>query len=172
MGGLPIKVWSEFQSAVSVLADEAPSRQVLELILCWIRSNYQHFACEPYTTYRFDKVVKIDEREMPVDRSCFKAADLVNFKKIILNRQPREGEAIARFLRDTIEELITVEVDEQCPSCKSDGVRIFIGRYNGLPAYQCSVCGYSHYSDGSRVKGDELDFASEMQLRELGFNQR
>ena len=172
MGGLPTKVWREFQSAVSALADEAPSRQILELILCWIRSNYQHLACEPYTTYGFDRVIKVNEREMPVERSCFKVTDLINFKSTILKRQPREGEAIARFLRDTIEELITVEVDEHCPKCKSDGMRIFIGRYNGLLAYQCGVCGYSHYSDGARVKSGELDFVSEMQLRELGLNWR
>lgn len=171
MGSLPTKVWGEFQLAVSALADEAPSRQVLELLLCWTRSNYQHLDCEPYTTYGFDRIVKVNEREMPVERSCFKVADLINFKNTILKRQSQEGEAIARFLRDTVEELITVEVDEQCPKCKSAGGRIFIGRYNGLLAYQCGVCGHSHYSDGTRVKRDELDFASEMQLRELGLNQ-
>ncbi|WP_086936648.1 MULTISPECIES: hypothetical protein [Pseudomonas] len=170
MGGLPTKVWGEFQSAVSALADEASSRQILELILHWIRSNYQYLDCEPFTTYGFDRVMKVNERAMPVERSCFTAVDLMNFKNTIMKRQPREGEAIARFLRDTIEELITVEVDEQCPRCKSDGGRIFIGRYNGLLACQCGVCGYSHYSDGTRVKSDELDFASEIQLRELGLN--
>ena len=51
--------------------------------------------------------------------------DLINFKSIILKRQARDVEAIARFLRDTVEELATVEIDEQCPKCESEGMRFY-----------------------------------------------
>jgi hypothetical protein len=143
-------------------------RQVLEVILFWIRSNYKHLAGEPFSVYGFDSFSKVDEREIPVEYSSFKVSDLINFKSVILKRQARDVEAIARFLRDTVEELATVEIDEQCPKCKSEGMRVFIGKHNGLLACQCNVCGYSHYSDGSRVESGGLEFASEMQLREFG----
>ncbi|KPW94386.1 MULTISPECIES: hypothetical protein [Pseudomonas syringae group] len=168
MRTLPIKIWHEFQLAVATLSDEAPLRQVLEVILFWIRSNYKHLAGEPFSIYGFDSFAKVDEREIPVEYSSFKVSDLINFKSVILKRQARDVEAIARFLRDTVEELATVEIDEQCPKCKSEGVRVFIGKHNGLLACQCNVCGYSHYSDGSRVESGGLEFASEMQLREFG----
>ena len=168
MRTLPIKIWHEFQLAVATLSDEAPLRQVLEVILFWIRSNYKHLAGEPFSVYGFDSFAKVDEREIPVEYSSFKVSDLINFKSVILKRQARDVEAIARFLRDTVEELATVEIDEQCPKCKSEGMRVFIGKHNGLLASQCNVCGYSHYSDGSRVESGDLEFASEMQLREFG----
>jgi len=168
MHTLPLKIWHEFQSVVETLSDETPSRQVLEVILFWIRSNRKHLTGEPFTVYGFDSLAKIDEREIPVEYSSFKVSDLINFKSIVLKRQARDVDSIARFLRDTIEELATVEVDEQCPRCESEGMRAFIGKYNGLLAYQCNVCGYSNYSDGSRVENGGLEFASERQLRELG----
>lgn len=168
MRTLPIKIWHEFQLAVATLSDEAPLRQVLEVILFWIRSNYKHLAGEPFSVYGFDSFAKVDEKEIPVEYSSFKVSDLINFKSVILKRQARDVEAIARFLRDTVEELATVEIDEQCPKCKSEGMRVFIGKHNGLLAFQCNICGYSHYSDGSRVESGGLEFASEMQLREFG----
>ncbi|WP_038994208.1 MULTISPECIES: hypothetical protein [Pseudomonas] len=168
MRTFPVKIWRDFQLAVATLTNEAPLRQVLEIILFWIRSNYKYLAGEPFSVYGFDSFAKLNEREIPVEYSSFKVSDLINFKSVILKRQPRDVEAIARFLRDTLEELATVEVDKQCPKCESEGMRVFIGKHNGLLAYQCNVCGYSHYSDGSRVESGGLDFASEMQLRELG----
>lgn len=168
MRTLPVKIWNEFQSALATLSDEAPSREVLEVILFWIRSNYKHLAGEPFSVYGFEDLAKVDERGAPVECSSFKVSDLINFKGVILKRQARDVDAIARLLRDTVEELAAVEVDEQCPKCESEGMRVFIGKHNGLLAYQCNVCGYSHYSDGSRVESGGLEFASGAQLREFG----
>lgn len=168
MRTLPIKIWAEFQLAVATLSDEASSRQVLEVILFWIRSNYRHLAGKPFSVYGFDSLAKIDEKEIPVEYSSFKVSDLINFKSIILKRQARDVEAIARFLRDTVEELATVEIDEQCPKCESEGMRVFIGKDNQLLACQCNVCGCSHYSDGSKVESGGVEFPSEMQLRGFG----
>ena len=168
MRTLPIKIWHEFQSVVETLSDGTPVRKVLEVILFWVKSNQKYLAGEPFSAYGFDSFAKLDEREIPVEYSSFKISDLINFKSIVLKCQARDVESIARFLRDTIEELATVEVDKQCPRCESEGMRAFIGKHNGLLAYQCNVCGCSHYSDGARVENDGLEFASEKQLRELG----
>lgn len=167
MRSLSPKIWHELQSAVTFLNEDSSLRDVLELILRWLRSNYECFTVEPFSTYSFDELANIDEKSMAVNFSTFKPSDIAHFKKIILGCQAREVEAIARFLRDTIEELVTIEIDEQCPRCESDGMRVFIGKQNGLLAYQCSVCGHSHYSDGSKVEVGGLEFASEVRLREL-----
>ncbi|WP_108097480.1 hypothetical protein [Pseudomonas sp. GV071] len=168
MRTLPIKIWHEFQSVVAAFSDETPLRKVLEVILFWVRSNHKYLTGEPFLDYGVDGFAKLDEREIPVEYSSFKVSDLINFKSVVLKRQARDTESIARFLRDTVEELATVEVDEKCPSCETDGMRAFIGKYNGLLAYQCNVCGFSHYSNGSRVESGGLEFASERQLREFG----
>ena len=67
MRTLPIKIWHEFQLVVATLSDEAPLRQVLEVILFWIRSHYKHLAGEPFSVYGFDSFAKVDERKIPVE---------------------------------------------------------------------------------------------------------
>lgn len=134
-----IEIWQEFQLAVADLSNETSLRKVLEIILFWIRRNYKYLAGEPFLAYGFDSFAKVNERVLPVECSSFKVSDLINFKSVILKRQPRDVEAIARFLRDTLEALATVEVDKQCPKCESEGMRVFIGKHNGLLAYQCNV---------------------------------
>ncbi|WP_407311127.1 hypothetical protein [Pseudomonas sp. nanlin1] len=168
MRTVPIKIWHELQSVVESLSEEPPFRQVLEVILFWVRSNYKYLAGEPFSVYGFDNFVKLDGRQLPVEYSSFEMSDLINFKSAVLKRQSRDLDSIAMFLRDTIEELATIEVYEQCPRCESQGMRAFIGKHNGLLAYQCNVCGCAHYSDGSRVENGGLEFASERQLREFG----
>ncbi|MBV4483919.1 hypothetical protein [Pseudomonas khavaziana] len=167
MRSLPVYVWRELQSAVTLLDENSSLRETLGVILSWIRENYKCFTVEPFSTYGIDEFSHVDESLMPVEFSSLLPSDITQFKKVIFGYQANEADAIARFLRDTIEALITVETDKQCPKCQSDGMRIFIGRYNGLLAYQCDVCGHSNYSDGSKVSGGELEFVSEKRLREL-----
>ncbi|MDD1020245.1 hypothetical protein M5G24_14625 [Pseudomonas sp. TNT2022 ID1048] len=168
MRSLPMHVWRELQSAVMLLSEESSLRDVLVVILSWVRGNYKYFTVEPFSSYGFDEFSHVNENLMPVDYSSFSPSDIAHFKKVILEYQAKEAESIARFLRDTMEALITVEVDKKCPRCESDGMRVFIGRHNGLLAYQCNVCGHSHYIDGSKVEVGGLEFADEVKLRNIG----
>lgn len=167
MRSLPVYVWRELQLAVTLLDENSSLRETLGVVLSWIRGNYKYFTVEPFSTYGIDEFLHVDENLMPVEFSSFLPSDIAKFKKVIFGYQSNEAESIARFLRDTMEALITVETDKQCPRCQSDGMRIFIGRYNGLLAYQCNVCGHSSYSDGYKVGGGELEFVSEKRLREF-----
>ncbi|NNA70103.1 hypothetical protein [Pseudomonas gessardii] len=167
MRSLPVYVWRELQLAMTLLDENSSLRATLRVVLSWIRENYKYFTVEPFSTYGIDEFSHIDESLMPVEFSSFLPSDIAHLKKVIFGYQANEAEPIARFLRDTMESLITVEADRQCPRCQSDGMRIFIGRYNGLLAYQCNVCGYSTYSDGSKVGSGELEFVSEKRLRKL-----
>lgn len=167
MRSLPVYVWRELQLAMTLLDENSSLRDTLGVVLSWIRRNYKCFSVEPFSTYGIDEFSHINEKLMPVEFSSFLPSDIVHLKKVVFGYQANEAELIARFLRDTMEALITVEADRQCPRCQSDGMRIFIGRYNGLLAYQCNICGHSTYSDGSKVGGGELEFVSEKKLREL-----
>ncbi|WP_226502812.1 hypothetical protein [Pseudomonas sp. MWU16-30317] len=167
MRTLPVYVWRELQLAMTLLDENSSLREALGVILLWIRDNYKYFTVEPFSTYGIDEFSHIDENLMPVEFSSFLPGDIAHLKKVIFGYQANEAELIARFLRDTMEALVTVETDRQCPRCQSDGMRIFVGKYNGLLAYQCNVCGHSTYSDGSKVGGGELEFVSEKRLREL-----
>ena len=167
MPSLPVYVWRELQLAMTLLDENSSLREVFVVVLSWIRGDYKCFTVEPFSTYRFDEFSHIDENLMPVEFSSFLLSDIAHLKKVIFGCQANETEAIARFLRDTLEQLITVEVDRKCPRCLSDGMRIFMGRYNGLLAFQCNVCGHSTYSDSYKVGSGELEFVNEKKLREL-----
>ncbi|TBU88689.1 hypothetical protein DNJ95_18930 [Stutzerimonas kirkiae] len=168
MRSLPMHVWRKLQLAVMLLSEETSPRDILVVILSWIRDNYKYFSVEPFSSYGFDEFSHVNENLMPVDYSSFSSSDIAHFKKVILEYQAKDVEFIARFLRDTMEALITVEVDKQCPRCESDGMRVFIGKHNGLLAYQCNVCGHSHYIDGAKVEVGGLEFANEVVLRNIG----
>ncbi len=168
MKALSPKVWHELQAAVASLNDESSVMDVLGIILSWLRRNHECFSVEPFSVYGLNELSRANEKLMPVDFSTFRVGDVKHFRKVILGYRAKDVDAIARFLRDTLEELITIEVDGQCPRCESMGRRIFIGKQNGLLAFQCNVCGRAHYSDGSKVEIGGLEFIDEVRLRELG----
>lgn len=165
---LPVRVWRDFQLAVMQLGDDSSLRDVLNVILSWVRGNYKYFEFDPFPGYGFDAFFNVQEDLMPVSYSSFLPSDIRHFKEIILKYKSKDVESIARFLRGTLEALLTIEVDERCPNCDSYGMNVFIGRYKNLFAYQCCTCGYSIYADGSKVEINGLDFATEEDLRSAG----
>jgi len=164
---LPIRVWTDFQSAVRLLSAEASPKEVLDLILNWIKRNRKFFLSGSFAVYGFEEFLGLSGEEMPVNFSNFSSSELENFKKFTFKYQAKDVDYIAQFLRDVIETLITVEVDKKCPNCNSEGMHVFIGKYNNLVAYQCNVCGHSQYSDGSKVEVGGLEFITERKLRDL-----
>lgn len=168
MNSIPVRVWRELQLAVVWLNESSSLRDVLGVILLWIRNNAMLAESEPFSIYGFNGFVEVDESSMPVEFSSLRCSDISHIKKSILSYEPKNVESIARFLRDTLEALITIEVNEECPRCENDWMRVFIGRNNGLLAYQCNVCGCSRYSDGTKVEVGGLVFANQEQLRGFG----
>ena len=167
MRSLPIKMWAEFQQAVSGLDENSSSRYVLGIILNWIRSNYECFMNEPFLRYGFDRMASIDEGMMPVEFSTLKSKEVLHFRRVILKYHAKNVESIARFLRDSIENLITIETDNKCPVYGCWGMIPYVGRYNDLLAFQCKVCGHAHYSNGNKVGSGELEFATTEKLKEF-----
>lgn len=168
MKSIPVSVWRELQLAMAQLSEGASLRDFLDVLLSWVRGNAKLVGFEPFSLYGFKEFIEVDEDSMPIDFSSVTRSDIAHFKKAILGYSSSDVESIARFLRDTLEALITVEVNEKCPNCGNDWMRAFIGGNNGRLAYQCDVCGCSRYSDGARVEPGGLVFVSEERLRGFG----
>lgn len=113
MRSLPVYVWRELQLAMTLLDENSSLRATLRVVLSWIRENYKYFTVEPFSTYGIDEFSHIDESLMPVEFSSFLPSDIAHLKKVIFGYQANEAEPIARFLRDTMESLITVEADRR-----------------------------------------------------------
>ncbi|TLK33552.1 hypothetical protein FEM24_35660, partial [Pseudomonas aeruginosa] len=120
MSYLPIRVWTDFQSAVRLLSAEASPKEVLDLILNWIKRNRKFFLSGSFAVYGFEEFLGLSGEEMPVNFSNFSSSELENFKKFTFKYQAKDVDYIAQFLRDVIETLITVEVDKKCPNCNSE----------------------------------------------------
>lgn len=168
MKSIPVRVWRELQLAVVQLNAQSSLRDLLVTILSWIRSNANLSESEPFSAYGFSSFLELNEGSMPVEFSSLRNSDIDHVKRAILSYRPNEAESITRFLRDTLEALITIEVNRRCPNCENEWMRAFIGKNNGLLAYQCDVCGCARYSDGSRVEVGGLTFVSQEQLRGFG----
>lgn len=166
MRPLPVHAWRKLQLTVVQLHEKSSSREIFDVLVLWLRENHEHLNAEPFSTYGINAFSLIDESSMPIEFSSFVLSDLIHVKKTILEYLPKDVESIARFLRDTMESLMTVELDKQCPNCQSDGMHVFIGKQSGRLVFQCGICGHSHYADGSKVQ-EALDFASKKKLREL-----
>lgn len=168
MNSIPVSAWRELQLAMVQLSESASLRAILGVLLSWLRGNAKLIELEPFSLYGFKEFIEVDEDSMPIDFSSVTRSDIAHYKKAILGYSSSDVESIARFLRDILEALITVEVNEKCPNCGSEWMRAFIGRNNGRLAYQCDVCGCSRYSNGARVDADGLMFVSEEKLRGFG----
>lgn len=161
--------WKTLQLATETLSLNSSPKNLLDILLYWLRKNHKLCFIKPFSDYGFDKFLKMNESALPVDFSSVTGKDVMHFKSIIIEYSYKDVNKIAQFLRDLFEELVIFEVDKQCPICDSWGMRVLVGEINGIFAYECKVCTYVKYSDESDVNGDRLVFASTSKLREAGF---
>ncbi|MEI5257405.1 hypothetical protein RJ855_34110, partial [Pseudomonas aeruginosa] len=87
MSYLPIRVWTDFQSAVRLLSAEASPKEVLDLILNWIKRNRKFFLSGSFAVYGFEEFLGLSGEEMPVNFSNFSSSELENFKKFTFKYQ-------------------------------------------------------------------------------------
>nr|WP_134794007.1 hypothetical protein [Pseudomonas aeruginosa] len=114
MSYLPIRVWTDFQSAVRLLSAEASPKEVLDLILNWIKRNRKFFLSGSFAVYGFEEFLGLSGEEMPVNFSNFFIIRVREFlRNLLSNIRLRMWTILRNFLRDVIETLITVEVDKK-----------------------------------------------------------
>lgn len=77
-------VWRELQLAVMLLSEESSLRDVLGVVLLWVRGSYKYFTVGPFLSYRVDEFSNVNESLMPVDYSSFLPSDITRLKKVIL----------------------------------------------------------------------------------------
>jgi hypothetical protein len=160
--------WIEFQKTVAAMGDNSSPREILNTILNWLRRYSEIFSSEPFASYGFYRFLLLKEENCPVKKSSMHGVEFENFKKIIKKYRTKDTESIARYLRDTLEILVVMEVDRQCPRCGCWGMGVYKNSQDGRIAFECRQCGFASYLDGSRVSANELTFASNDDLRNTG----
>lgn len=169
---IPATLWTGFKASVIALGNNPSRREILALILDWTRKNSKLLDTEPFASYGLMNFINLNEGEMPVEHSAFTNDDFRHFKETISKYNPDKTDSIARFIRDTLEELIVIEVDKTCPNCHSDFMLVFLSKQKMELALVCKICGHSNYLDGSAIgEADKLDYASRDSLWRAGLIQ-
>lgn len=161
--------WDEFQRAIAAMYDNALPRDIANAILTWLRQYPETFLNGPFSDYSFDRFLSLQEEDYPVEVSRMRDAEFINFKKIIKKYSAEDAESIARFLRDTLETLVVLMVDKQCPRCEASEMGIYKNSEDGRIAFECRQCGFANYLDGAKVGTKKLTFALTENLHEAGF---
>ncbi|WP_073222821.1 hypothetical protein [Massilia sp. CF038] len=165
MSKLTRSQWAEFQNTMAEMDDDSSPREILNVILGWLRKNSEIFSDEPFSIFGINRFLELREENCPVESSPMHGVEFANFRKIIKKYGCDDIENIARYLRDTLETLVVMEADRQCPRCERWGMGIYTNSEDGRMAFECRQCGYGVYTDGSRVGANELTFASTEGLR-------
>ena len=156
--------WTEFQNTISVMDDKSSPREILSVILSWLRKSPETFSTGEFSVYGVNRFLELREENYPVESSPMRGVEFSHFKKIIEKYSHNDIENIARYLRDTLETLVVVAADRQCPRCERWGLGVYKNANDGRMAFECRQCGFAVYSDGSIVGANELTFASTENL--------
>ncbi|NHZ83301.1 hypothetical protein F2P44_29100 [Massilia sp. CCM 8695] len=157
-------IWSEFQENIRNLDEGASPREILDVILDWLRKYKEYFLRPPFSDYGFNRFITLDAPDYPVEISLMRGEELLFFKKLVFNQQGKDKESIARILRDTFEMLLVLEMDEKCANCGRDGLGVYLNEENAKLVYECKQCGIAKYTDGAKLDGGHYVFAKTVDL--------
>lgn len=168
MKALLPSAWTELQRTVSAMPESSDPREILSTLLTWLAKNSETVCDEPFLSYGLDRFLGLDIDSYPFDMSSMRGAEFEHFKKVIKRYSSEDAENIARYLRDTLESLIVLEVDRQCPRCESWGMGAYKDCRDERIIFECRQCGFASYSDGVRASHAETTFSSIEDLRKVG----
>lgn len=160
--------WMDFQKMVAVMPNDSEPIEVLKSILRWLMDNSEIILSEPFLSYKLGRFLDLQLDCYPVDMSSIRGAEFDHFKKVIKKYNSQDAESIARYLRDTLESLVVLEVDKDCPKCEHWGVGAYKSCHDERIVFECRQCGYVFDADSANESTDEFTFASIEDLRRAG----
>lgn len=160
--------WAEFKQTILTMDNASPPSSILHEILTWLR-NYPDMASnKSFKLFRIDQYITLDEKNYPICKSSLRDADFEALKRNVERHQANNVDGIAMLLRDALERLLVLDLDEPCPNCKQYGLGIYYDKQDKRIAYECNRCGFAKYLDGSKVPDNRLTFATNDDLRNAG----
>lgn len=120
-------------------------REILTVILNWMRSNAEIFDQKPFSEYRLNYKLKLNEDIYPVDYSPFHGAEFLHVRGYLKKYTYKDIEPIARNLSEMLESLIFLEVDMECSNCQRGRLLVWKNELDGKLFYECRQCGFVHF---------------------------
>lgn len=134
----------EFFMQLDELSVTSAPREILSIILGWMKSNAEIFDQKPFSDYYLADILKLNIDIYPVDHSSLHGVSFINFRNLL--KECKHGYKhqgrLAALLSGALESLLFLEVDIQCPNCKSGGFLVWKNEFDSRLIYECRQCGF------------------------------
>ncbi|MCZ7843067.1 MULTISPECIES: hypothetical protein [Stenotrophomonas maltophilia group] len=157
-------------SGLSSVNNNSGARGVVEALIQWVMECEGEVRREPFLSYGFDLIVNMDGRLDEYPFAEIGEADVGRVHSRATQLRNASDDGVAQFVRDLMEELVAVEIDRVCSRCGEAYMRAYMGLISFTPAFQCDVCGYGEFLNGSALRGERLRFITLKELESFGIS--
>jgi RNase P subunit RPR2 len=125
------------------LPDEKLSAsELLSVLLNFLRNCSLALDEEPFFLYGLNQFSTLHAEDYPVEFTSSSDAEVRHMIAVLKRNETSSARSIAQLLRDTLEQLLVVEFDRDCPRCASNGMGIFKNHSDDRVALLCKQCGW------------------------------
>jgi Zn ribbon nucleic-acid-binding protein len=138
------KAWNDFRSIILDIEQDDALLSIFTKISEFYLANKRYFPLDLINLYKIDELVNIDPEDYPILRSestpsCFKN---------LLSINPSKAETVLMFIRDSLWEIIVLNVDIQCPHCSQEiGLSALFDVETEIVVLECIQCGHIQTTD-------------------------
>ncbi len=137
---------------------------VFSILSCWLKENYNALEEKPFSLYNLRMYANLELESYPVELSGFDYYDFKAFKNHIQKYSLQDMESFARLIRNVLESLIVLRIDEDCLRCGYMSLGIYKDISSGSLIYECKNCGMAIFADTQGVVGSVIAFATKSDL--------
>lgn len=141
-------------------------REILTVVLGWMRSNAEIFDQKPFVDYQLNNMSNLNENEYPVEYSILHGSEFIHIRDFLKKYTCRDAKFIASILSEMLESLFFLEVDMECSNCQSGGLLVWKNELDSKIIYECKQCGFVHFLE----EGTECHLvpATTLELKQSG----
>lgn len=139
----------EFFMQLDELSVTSSPREILSVILGWMRSNREIYSHIPFSDDHLTDMLKLDADIYPVEYSPLYGAEFIHIRNCFKRYKHgyKDQNGLSRLLRYTLESLLFFEVDLSCLSCDRGGLLVLKNEQENKFFYECRQCGQLHHVD-------------------------
>lgn len=138
------KAWSDFQHMIYEIDDRDNSIIIFERIRSWYQKNKMFLPPHLIDEYGLEKLINIDVKLYPLDKSECTPQDIKRF----LNIEPSSENSMVAILRDQLWELVVLSVEVECQRCGKLELSALFDMEAEKVILECTQCGLIHTIDG------------------------
>ncbi|MDQ8954598.1 hypothetical protein RFH42_16770 [Acinetobacter rudis] len=120
-------------------------REILTVILGWMRSNAEILEQKPFVDYQLNYMSNLNEDEYPVEYSVLHGSEFIHIRNCLKRYTYKDAKFIASMLSNMLDNLFFLEVDVTCSNCQGGGLLVWKNELGGKLVHECAQCGFVHF---------------------------